>query len=123
MGKTRFRGLFIDGGSSAATPNPDVDTAVIGAGGAEIKAIKSGTIDIDPPSIPASTTSAVTATITGLASGDVIIMQPPDLEAGLIFVGEAVTAADTVTVYLRNDTVAPIDGALKTWRYLWFDLT
>lgn len=86
--------------------------------------IRAGTVSLDPASINADTKGSVTFALTGAATGDTVVMIPPDtLEAGLIFVGARVTAADTVTVYLANITAAPVDGGALTWGYTWFDFT
>lgn len=93
-------------------------------GGSLLRRIKAGTISVDPPSIGAATTGTVALTITGVAVGDLVILMPPStLEDDLIPKGSPVTAADTVTLLLYNPTGAAIDGAARTWQYLWFDLT
>jgi hypothetical protein len=96
----------------------------VGQFGAPVKAVKSGTVAVDPPSINASTRGTATATITGVAAGDLLILEPPSaLESGLLYVGHYVSAANTVTIMLYNPTGAAVDGANRTWRYLWIDLT
>lgn len=96
----------------------------VGGSGALVKAIKSGTVAVDPPSINASTRGTATATIAGVAAGDLLILEPPSaLEAGLLYVGHYVSAANTVTIMFYNPTGTAVDGASRSWRYLWFDLT
>jgi hypothetical protein len=98
-------------------------TTTIG-GGTGIKKISSGVAAVDPGSIAANTRGTATMTVTGAAVGDVVILNMPStLEAGLLFCGAYVSAADTVTVVLYNATGAPIDGASIGWRYEWHDLT
>jgi hypothetical protein len=82
-----------------------------------------GTATLDPGSINADVVGTVTFTLTGAKAGDMIIMQPPALTAGLAYAGAEVTADNTVTVYLANITEAPVDGASQVWRYFWFDQT
>lgn len=96
----------------------------VGPLGDRVRAVRSGTVAIDPPSIASATRGTATAAIAGVAPGDLVLLEPPaTLEAGLLYVGHTVTAAGTVTVMLYNPTAAAVDGASRTWRYLWIDLT
>ena len=71
---------------------------------------------LDPPSIPANTSSFQTITVTGAAVGDDATAHPNSLpESGLVW-NAVVTAANTVTVIIRNTTGSAIDPAAKTWR-------
>ena len=86
--------------------------------------IEFGTATIDPANLAATTRGATTFTLTGAATTDIIIVNPPStLEDDLIFCGAAVTAADTVTIYLYNPTGSAINGASGTWSYCWIDTT
>ena len=86
--------------------------------------IEFGTVEIDPASLNATTRGATTFTLTGAATTDIIIVNPPsDLNDDLIFCGAAVTAADTVTVYLYNPTAGSINQAAATFSYCWIDTT
>ena len=88
-----------------------------------VRGFTTGTATLDPASILATTKGSVTFTLMGAQVGDVIIMQPPaTLEAGLLHIGAAVTSANTVSVYLFNDTGSPVDGASLAWVYLWIKL-
>jgi len=103
-------------------------TAVVGAlqVGTEnmVYKIDFGTISLDPPSIGATTRGSVTFTLTGASTTDIIVMNPPSgLNDDLIFAGAAVTAANTVTVYLYNPTAGSINDTANTWSYLWVDTT
>lgn len=83
--------------------------------------IMSGTVSVNPASIAAASTGDTTVTITGVASGDVVVMNPPDaLEAGLAFGGCWVSAADSVKVRLVNPTAGAVDGAARNWTYAVF---
>lgn len=96
----------------------------IGSGGGSIKKMVPGTQAIDPASIAAASTGDTTFALVGAALGDLILMSPPvSLEAGLVFGGAWVSAADTVTVRLGNVTAGAIDGASRTWSYVWIDRT
>jgi hypothetical protein len=101
-----------------------VDSLKVGSGGTALKTVKYGTVAVDPPSIGATTRGTLTVTITGVAVGDIVELHfPSSLEAGLLYVGNRVASADTVSIYLYNPTGAPVDGASRTWEYVWFDLT
>jgi hypothetical protein len=86
--------------------------------------IEFGTVAIDPANLNATTRGATTFTLTGAATTDIIIVNPPaDLNDDLIFAGAAVTAADTVTIYIYNPTAGAIDQASATFSYCWIDTT
>jgi hypothetical protein len=86
--------------------------------------IEFGTVEIDPAAINATTRGGTTFTLTGAATTDIIIVNPPStLNDDLIFCGAAVTAADTVTVYLYNPTAGSINQAAATFSYCWIDTT
>jgi hypothetical protein len=104
-----------------------IDSLLLGSSASSIcYGIQAGTVSIDPPSLTVDThtTSAnCTFTLTGARTGDQVIMSPPDsLEATLSYTGARVTANDTVTVYIYNG-LGTVDGASKTWGYLWFNFT
>lgn len=102
-------------------------TALVGAlavgTGSTVKGIKTGTLSLNPASINNGASGTVTGTITGAAAGDVVIVNPPALTSGLAFAGAAITAADTVTVYLTNASGAPINEGAGDYTYVWIDLT
>lgn len=105
------------------TQNTNLRQLAVGVGTA-IKQISMGTIAIDPGSIAATTKGKPTFTLTGAASGDRVIMEPPDgLHDDILFLGARVTAANTVTVYLYNPTGSAIDDGSLTWNYTWLDIT
>lgn len=86
--------------------------------------IEFGTVAIDPANLNATTRGATTFTLTGAATTDIIIVNPPaDLNDDLIFCGAAVTAADTVSIYLYNPTASAINQASATFSYCWIDTT
>lgn len=92
--------------------------------GTTIKRISYGTVSADPGSIASITRGSVDVTVTGVTTGDIVIMNPPDgLNTGLVYGGCRVTAANTVRIYLANLTAGAIDDGSNTWDYLWIDLT
>lgn len=94
----------------------------VGATGSAIYNVISGTISVNPGSIGATTRGSVNVTLTGVNTGDRLILQPPTaLNAGLLYVGHDITATDTVTIYLYNTTGGSIDDGALTWKYVRFD--
>ncbi|MFN8533853.1 MAG: hypothetical protein U0556_09920 [Dehalococcoidia bacterium] len=103
-------------------------TAQVGAlrvgGGSRVRKVQTGTLTVDPAEILAGAAANTAVTLTGVAVGDIVVVEPPaDLEAGLVPIGAIVTDADEVSLRLYNPTIAAVDGAEKAWRYLWVDLT
>ena len=68
----------------------------------------------DPGSVADGATDTVTATVTGAAVGDAVIVYPGVDLQGLLFCGY-VNAADTVTVVLYNLTGAAVDLDAAAW--------
>ena len=89
-----------------------------------LAAITSGTAtSSDPASIAANVRGTCTLTITGVAPGDLVILEPPAaLNAGLVYAGHVVTA-DTVTIQLGNIAVGAVDDTARVWGYVWYDRT
>jgi hypothetical protein len=78
-----------------------------------------GTVSVDPPNIAANTSTTFTVTITGVQTGDLVFLTPPStIEGALIFQGANVTAANTVTIRMRNVTGAAVNGAALQWSYM-----
>ena len=113
---------LIVGDDATVTGDLITGTARVG-GGTVIKKITAATVSVDPGSISATSTGAVTITVTGAAAGDIVVFQPPALNDDLVFSGANVTAANTVTLYIYNPTGDAIDDTAKTWTYLWIDAT
>lgn len=70
---------------------------------------------LDFPSIAAGSEAELTVAVAGAAVGSPVVLGPPStIEAGLSW-GGYVSAADTVTIRVRNDTAAAIDPASASW--------
>lgn len=92
---------------------------LLGRSGSAMYGITKGTVSINPASIAATSRAATTFTVTGAASGDILIMSPPaGLNDDLLFVGARVTGTDQGTVYLYNPTGGAIDDGALTWDYV-----
>jgi len=84
-----------------------------------ITGIRFGTVAVDPPSIAANTTTNVSMTVTGLTTSDKVWVSVVNaLEDGLVLESAEVTAANTLTLGIRNTSAAAIDGASRNWQYL-----
>lgn len=121
-----------DGQSLVFTPSADPDRRIaveemdaryVAKGATQKAAVATGTASVNLPSIAAGETGSATFTLTGAASGDAVLVNPPALTTGLAFAGAAVTGANTVTVYATNASADAIDQAAATFRYVWIDLT
>jgi len=81
--------------------------------------IVTGTVTVNPGSIADEATLDVDVTITGIETGDVLIALQPsaDLIADLQQVGIWISAADTATVRLANDSGGALDEPETTWKF------
>ncbi|MBI3320012.1 MAG: hypothetical protein HYZ89_05445 [Candidatus Omnitrophica bacterium] len=84
-----------------------------------VTGIRFGTAAVDPPSIAANTTTNVNVTVAGLTTSDKVWAAAVNaLEDGLVLESAEVTAANTLTLGIRNTTASAIDGASRNWQYL-----
>lgn len=113
-------------GAVVATTATVSTSLTVGSGGAAVKAIKSGTVSLDPGTLAAGAETDLTATITGVAAGDIVQLMPPNAaaETGLGVALVWVSAANTVKIRCTNlNAVAALVGGAQSWTYLWTDLT
>lgn len=76
----------------------------------------SGTAALPAGAIGAGAETTVTATCTGALVGDAAIANPTaSLDVGLIVKQVWVSAANTVSVTVRNDTAAPVVATANTF--------
>ena len=80
-------------------------------------------------SLAAGSTVEIATTISGVAVGDLVILEHPALSeapapsADIVYTTPRVTT-DTITVLFRNYTSSAVTaGDGRTYRYFWFDLT
>lgn len=96
----------------------------VGTDGSDLYKIVSGTVSVDPGSIGAATKGSVNVTLTGLKTTDRVILHPPStLNAGLLYCGCDVTANNTLTIYLYNQSGGSINDTATTWKYSYFIFT
>lgn len=81
-----------------------------------------GTVTIDLPSIPANTTSVFSVSISGAATGNRVILNPPaaGLTSGLILHQVQVQATNTIYFTVENVTGNAINEASGSWSYAIF---
>jgi hypothetical protein len=107
MSATHFSGPIVS--TNGFTP---------GTSSVSITQIYKGTVSVNPGSLATLTSEDVTVTITGAASGDIVIMNPnASLESTLAFGGAYVSAANTVKVRISNVSSGTVDGAALNWTY------
>lgn len=84
--------------------------------------IQRGTVSINPASLATVTSADTTVTLTGVATGDTVVLNPPTagLTAGMQIGGVWVSAADTVKLRLYNGSGGTIDEAAANWTYAIF---
>lgn len=82
--------------------------------------IEIGTFTLDPANLAAATKASEAVAISGVKVGDMVIVQPEDLELGVVVTGAKVTAADEVTVYINNtyDATTAVNGGSKTYNLM-----
>jgi hypothetical protein len=106
-------------GLGITTPSAKLDvagTTKLGTSGTVFNSIISATATLDFPSIGSNSSADLTITVTGAVVGaSVSIGAPSTLEAGLIF-SAWVSATNTVTVRLHNNSGGSVDPASATWR-------
>jgi len=100
MGDTHF--------SSLVPGDLKVDTL-----GTTLTKIKKYTATIDPASVAANTVASEAFTVTGLAVGDIVIVNPGVATIGVA--GAKVTGANELTITFVNPTASPIDPASSDW--------
>lgn len=96
----------------------------VGTDGSDLYKIVSGTVSVNPESIASVTKGSVNVTLPGLKTTDRVILHPPStLNAGLLYCGCDVTANNTLTIYLYNQSESAIDDTSRTWKYSYWIFT
>lgn len=94
-----------------------MSTGII-AGNVRSITILQATVDLG--SVAANTSEEETATVTGVKSGDIVVVRKPTLEAGIVIADARVSADDTVTMQVINSTAGAIDAASETMDFIVF---
>lgn len=105
-------------GKNRSTRGENLAGAFRAGSGRKISKVFNATVSVNPASLAATTKAGTAVTVTGVAVGDLVVVEPPAaLEDDLIFCGARVTGADEVTVYLYNPTGGAIDAAAANWDF------
>lgn len=73
---------------------------------------------LNPTAIGATSEDTQTFTIAGLSTNDVLILNPPALDAGIGIMYYRVSAADTLQIRFRNFTGGSINPAAGTYNVI-----
>lgn len=97
----------------------------LGALGVAIKGIRSGTLSFSSVGVGANSYATTTATLTGVAVGDIILHQ---IISGFGGAAQVVSiypsSSNTLTAVIQNgDIQAATSIPAFTVQYLWFDIT
>lgn len=76
-------------------------------------------ITLDVASVAANTSAEQTFTVPGLDTSMVVMVNKPDLDAGLVVGNARVSAADTLALTFGNSTAGAVDPASETYKLFW----
>ncbi len=117
-------------GAVTATTAAATTSLTVGASGATIKGIFTGTVAVTIAADANAAEEDLDLTITGVRAGDVVCMAPinASMEQGVAVVAVWVSASDHVKVRISNlagtgGSSALVGSGPLNWNYLWFDLT
>lgn len=101
-----------------------LDALRVGAAGSDIKRITAGTVQVNfaAGSATVGDIVEVSVTITGVAAGDVVVMNPSAAVAADVLWTVVRVTTDTVTLRATQGTASQ-DAADTAFTYLWIDLT
>src|SRR5690606_29775097 len=84
-----------------------------------VQVIAGGSATATWTSISAQTTQAQNVTVTGVATGDLVLVTPNNTFAnGALGVTGRITAANTLTINLTNPTAGAVNPGQQTFKYL-----
>jgi len=76
-------------------------------------------VTFDPASVAAATTVTQSVSVTGVSTTDIVLIQKPTTDAGILVQAIAVpTAKDTVDVTFANVTAGAIDPGSETYTFI-----
>lgn len=129
MGQTRFSGPVVSAAGFTGDITGDVEAAEVAAttsltvgSGTAITKMLQGTAQVIVGTVAADAEETKTITVTGAAVGDFAMVSPHDDadEDGLVVAAVWVSAADTVSIKIRNAdaSVSNLTGSTSNWTYL-----
>lgn len=80
--------------------------------------VEFGTLSLNPTTIAASSQDEFTLSLSGAASGDMLMVNPRSLTTGLSVVGARVSASGVAAISLKNHLTSSVDGAAVTYDYM-----
>lgn len=75
---------------------------------------------LNPSSINAGSVSSETFSVSGLETDMAVVVNAPNLEAGVFLLGAFVSARNVLTLVLWNTTVAPVNPASQAFKVIAF---
>jgi hypothetical protein len=117
-------GTLLAGSVGASTVEGSFSTLTVGTslkvgGGTAITSVLKGTISVVAMTLAATSSVTTAATVAGLATGDVITVNPPTSGYSLyVTVQPQVSAASTVILQFSNLSTAQVVQAAGSWRYV-----
>lgn len=92
----------------------------VGSAGTTITKIEKGTVSLTVTTLAAAAEEDLTAAITGVQVGDVILLTPREAaaETGLALLGAWVSDTDEITVRIGNTHTDALTGGANTWDYV-----
>jgi hypothetical protein len=92
---------------------------------AGITGFSSYAVAVDLPSLASASSDTVSVTVTGVALADIVLGVVPTtaLTVGYHVLGAFVSAADTVQLFIRNDSASTIDPTSQTFTFIVADRT
>jgi hypothetical protein len=77
--------------------------------------VQTFSVSINPTSVNANTTSEQTFTVNGLSTSDIVFVNKPTHQTGLVVGGARVSAVDTIAITFGNITGLSIDPSSETY--------
>jgi hypothetical protein len=122
------RGLSVDSGKAIISQGSGIDPVWgypnrVGTDGTPVTFVKTGTFTFNLPNISGGSVHEDTVTITGLESGDLVLLSHPVAGGEWLNIqglGNCQVAADDMLAFrVWNSSTSNIDPSQQTWQYIW----
>ena len=109
MGRTTFSG--------PVKSNAGIE---IGSNGTQLDLVEKGTVSVTVSALAAAAEEDIDVTVSGAATSDLILVNPTEAaaEAGLSVSAAWVSAANTVTIRVSNQSGSGLTGSTENWVYV-----